>query len=569
MAVDYISLWVEQHERANRRKEIWNDGRSFWEDPRNIRRFVDRLMAGEGSRVEGQLAAMQIPVGSTVLDIGAGPGSLAVPLALAGCRVTVVEPSAGMRAAMEEYREAAGAPEIRVIPSRWEDADPGEVGRHDVVVASFSLGLDDIDLSLKKIDSAAKRAVHLFWFLTPPAWTRANIVLWPELHGGEFAFEPTADLLWNCLCQLEIHPNITVEHVKKGQCYPTMEEVVADYCRRLHVRDDDGREIVTSFVRERLMQTEAGFCVPGTSKTAHIWWEKGSREPDCARWDRMCHTDPGTAIDYISLWDGQHARSLAQKEKMGEGSGKFWSNQDVVDRFVRNLISGDRSRIEDQIAGMLIPPGSSVLDIGAGPGTLAVPLALAGCRVTVVEPSVPMGEAMEDYRRMVNAPAIRAIRSRWEDVSPEEAGVHDVVVASRSLSMGDIRDSLLKMDAAARRAVHLYWFLPSLSGAGGSVELWPALHGEPYCEEAGADVLWNALCQIGIYADLQVETKGRRRCYSSLEELKQDYYNRLSATEDWQREIVDAFLLERAAPEGSGHVVPGHSRSVHIWWEKE
>jgi|GEM_PF-5857563 len=54
-----------------------------------------------------------------------------------------------------------------------------------------------------------------------------------------------------------------------------------------------------------------------------------------------------------------------------------------------------------------------------------------------------------------------------------------------------------------------------------------------------------------------------------LEELKQDYYNRLSATEDWQREIVDAFLLERAAPEGSGHVVPGHSRSVHIWWEKE
>ncbi|NMC88412.1 MAG: class I SAM-dependent methyltransferase, partial [Methanomicrobiales archaeon] len=73
----------------------------------------------------------------------------------------------------------------------------------------------------------------------------------------------------------------------------------------------------------------------------------------------MCHTDPGTAIDYISLWDGQHARSLAQKERMGEGSGKFWSNQDVVDRFVRNLISGDRSRIEDQIAGMLIPPGSS------------------------------------------------------------------------------------------------------------------------------------------------------------------------------------------------------------------
>ncbi|MEG3055923.1 MAG: class I SAM-dependent methyltransferase [Methanoculleus sp.] len=172
---------------------------------------------------------MQIPVGSTVLDIGAGPGSLAVPLALAGCRVTVVEPSAGMRAAMEEYREAAGAPEIRVIPSRWEDADPGEVGRHDVVVASFSLGLDDIDRSLKKIDSAAKRAVHLFWFLTPPAWTRANIVLWPELHGGEFAFEPTADLLWNCLCRARDSPEYHGRAREEGTVLPDH----GGGCRRL------------------------------------------------------------------------------------------------------------------------------------------------------------------------------------------------------------------------------------------------------------------------------------------------------------------------------------------------
>jgi len=280
MAVDYIALWNEQHERANRQKEIRNEGRSFWEDPRNIRRFVDRLMTGDRSRIEGQLAAMQIPAGSTVLDIGAGPGSLAVPLALAGCDVTVVEPSAGMRAAMKEYREASGAPGIRVIPSRWEDADPGEVGRHDVVVASFSLGLDDIGPSLKKIDSAAKHAVHLFWFLTPPAWTRANVLLWPKLHGSEFTFEPMADLLWNSLCQLGIYPNIMVEHVEKGQRYPTVEEAVADYCRRLYVRDGWQREIVTSFVRERLVQTETGFCIPGTSKTAHIWWEKGFREPD-------------------------------------------------------------------------------------------------------------------------------------------------------------------------------------------------------------------------------------------------------------------------------------------------
>ena len=274
-------------------------------------------------------------------------------------------------------------------------------------------------------------------------------------------------------------------------------------------------------------------------------------------------------INYARLWDEQHARSLAQKKRMGEDRGKFWSNQDVVDRFVRNVISGDRSRIESQIAGMQIPPGSSVLDIGAGPGTLAVPLALAGCQVTTVEPSAPMGAAMEEYRRLVNAPPIREIRSRWEDVSPEEAGVHDVVVASRSLIMGDIRNSLLKMDAAAKRAVHLYWFISSPPSSGGNDELWPALHGEPYHGEANADVLWNVLCQLGIYANVKVETRDRDRCYSGFDEMREDYYNRLSVKEDWQREIVDAFLLDRAVSEGSGYIVPGRSRSAHIWWEKD
>ena len=274
------------------------------------------------------------------------------------------------------------------------------------------------------------------------------------------------------------------------------------------------------------------------------------------------------AVDYCRLWDEQHARSVAQKEKMGEGGGKFWSDPGVVDRFVQNVISGDPSRIQKQIAEMQIPPGASVLDIGAGPGALAVPLALAGCPVTTVEPSEPMGAAMEQYRTMMHAPPIREIRKRWEDVTPEEAGVHDVVVASRSLIMGDIKNSLLKMDGAATAAVHLYWFLTPPSAVGGNEEMWPILHGEPYCSEANADILWNCLCQLGIYANVSVETREKSQHYASFSGIQEDYYNRLSVSEEWQRNIVDAFLLERAVREESGYVIPGVSRTAHIWWEK-
>ncbi|MDR3102259.1 MAG: class I SAM-dependent methyltransferase [Methanocalculaceae archaeon] len=274
-------------------------------------------------------------------------------------------------------------------------------------------------------------------------------------------------------------------------------------------------------------------------------------------------------IDYVSLWNEQHARSVVQKEKMGEGGGTFWSNQDVVDRFVRNVVFGESSRIEKQIAEMEIPPGSSILDIGTGPGTLAVPLAVAGCHVTTVEPSEPMSAAMETCRKMAGAPPIREIRKCWENVTLDEVGVHDVVIASRSLIMGDIGNCLLRMDAAARRVVHLYWFLVPPSSSGGNEELWPVLHGEPYCSEANADVLWNALCQLGIYANLTIETKGKSQWYADFAELTRDYYHRLSAHEEWQQCIVDAFLADRVVHERSRYAVPGLIRTAHIWWEKE
>ena len=114
--------------------------------------------------------------------------------------------------------------------------------------------------------------------------------------------------------------------------------------------------------------------------------------------------------------------------------------------------------------------------------------------------------------------------------------------------------------------MHLYWFLPAPSDSGGHAELWLELHGEPYCGEAGADVLWNALCQLGIYANMQVETKERNHRYANFEELRRDYYNRLSVAEDWQREIVDAFSLSGRFRKG--RVCCSGVRGLHIWWEK-
>ncbi len=268
------------------------------------------------------------------------------------------------------------------------------------------------------------------------------------------------------------------------------------------------------------------------------------------------------------MWNEQIARAFRQKRKIGEENGSFWDNSVNVDRYVRRLQNDDRGRVEKQLASMEIPQGSSVLDIGAGPGTLSVPLALSGCSVTVVEPSGPMIKGMEAYRALTNAPPIQVIQKTWEEVSLQEIGRHDVVIASLSLMMENIRGCILKMDASAYSAVHLFWFLlpPSLSR--GNKELWPLLHGEPYNYEPTADILWNVLFQLGIYANLTVESRSVCQAYTSVEEMHQDYYTRLLAKTDEQKDVLDRYLDERMLKTENGYVLPGMSKTAHIWWEK-
>ena len=83
-------------------------------------------------------------------------------------------------------------------------------------------------------------------------------------------------------------------------------------------------------------------------------------------------------------------RMRQSRIKWHRTSADIFSKQANVDQLVKSVIERSADRIKDQLAALSVPAGSTVLDIGAGPGTLAVPLAARGCRVTVVEPSLPM-----------------------------------------------------------------------------------------------------------------------------------------------------------------------------------
>ncbi|GGM11443.1 methyltransferase [Nakamurella endophytica] len=68
-------------------------------------------------------------------------------------------------------------------------------------------------------------------------------------------------------------------------------------------------------------------------------------------------------------------------------------------------------------------PGLHVLDVGGGSGTVAVPLALSGCRVTVIDTSIDALAILR--RRAVDA----GVADRVESVQADADGVGDVVAA--------------------------------------------------------------------------------------------------------------------------------------------
>jgi SAM-dependent methyltransferase len=220
-----------------------------------------------------RLAGMNIPDGSRVLDIGAGPGTYAIPLAKKGCRVTVVEPSPVMREMLEARMKKEKIRTITVIPKRWEDVEPAGLGApFDAVIASFSLTMMDMKAALEKMHACCTGSVHLFWFLTSPAWAQVNKDLWPHLHGGTFPGEPTADWLWQILCEMGIYAGIRPEPRLQPSRYATVDEAVEEFRLRLNCTTPAQEEIVRNYFQTVLVRDGDGFTLGTGTRTAYIWW---------------------------------------------------------------------------------------------------------------------------------------------------------------------------------------------------------------------------------------------------------------------------------------------------------
>jgi len=287
--------------------------------------------------------------------------------------------------------------------------------------------------------------------------------------------------------------------------------------------------------------------------------------------DQMCHQQETPVsipvLTWADRWTALKERHLKSVKISSEGD--FWLDPDNVKKYLENTRGEYAKVVAEQIRTMNIPPGATVLDIGSGPGTLAVPLAKRGAQVTVLEPAPLMCKALEEYRLQEHAPPIRIITQRLEDVSSEELqGPFDVIIASFSLTMIDIVEAVRKIQSISCGRVYLFWFLTPPSWADMMQELWPLIHIREYYPTPLADCLWNVLYEMRIYANLEVMEPAPPALYDTIEQAVRSASKRLGCTEEWQRRIVENYFSEHACltPDGK-YLAGGGHRSATIWWD--
>ena len=276
-------------------------------------------------------------------------------------------------------------------------------------------------------------------------------------------------------------------------------------------------------------------------------------------------TDP----DWNEVWktrQNQHALS-----KSADDSSHNWDKVENAERYDANSRIEYDARIRITLDGLDARRDSRVLDIGAGPGTLAIPLAPRVREITAVEPGVGMVAILRERAAKEGITNISCVQKCWEDVdiARDLGAPYDIVIASLSLTMEDIRAALLKMDAASRQYVCLYWFVDLPFWERMYADLWEPLHGSRYYAGPKADCLFNVLYQMGIYPHVEMLPLGKEYRFSSREELEAFFYRRFNARTAGQQEIVKEYLAPLIHTEGADSVVSGDSTFAKIWWEKK
>ncbi|MBN2198722.1 MAG: class I SAM-dependent methyltransferase [Candidatus Aminicenantes bacterium] len=252
---------------------------------------------------------------------------------------------------------------------------------------------------------------------------------------------------------------------------------------------------------------------------------------------------------WSSLWDRRLERWRESLRPSGAAPCRVptsWETEEEAWTYWENVQHFQRERI-DFLIGLLAPfRGKKILDIGSGPGVLALPLAEAGASVTAVDSSPAMLRVLEAKKNKSSLAAVSGLNLSWEDVDPgrDLAPPYDAVIASLSLTMRDIRASLLKMKAVCRGEVFLVWINGESTWEKHAARLCRLLHGTAFVRKPKARLLVKVVRELGGRPEIRTVPFPFVEIYSSKENALERLRKYFKADAPGHADILSRYLDE-------------------------
>jgi SAM-dependent methyltransferase len=211
--VDWIKRWGEIVEARDKQAARHSDS-GYWD------RRASSYARSTQARVDDFLRILEpyLSPTKTLIDVGAGTGRHAVPLAERLEWVTAVEPSEGMRS------HIAPRDNVTVIASSWEDA---EVAPADLVICSHVLyGIADPVPFVTKLERSARERVFVMMRESDLPHPAAEVRR--RLQRDQGARLPRFSELFMLLLQMGIAPDVDFLRYRITTRYSDLEEAVVD-----------------------------------------------------------------------------------------------------------------------------------------------------------------------------------------------------------------------------------------------------------------------------------------------------------------------------------------------------
>ncbi len=243
--LDWNQLW----KNARRQKSWTSKGAADWDQkaPSFAARNADSPFTSLF------LARLPLSPDLTVLDMGCGPGTLAIPVAEKVRAVTAVDYSPGMLAALQQRIVDQKITNIRPLLGAWED-DWRQLGLepHDLIIASRSLAVDDLAPALQKLNDYARKWVFIADRIAPtPFDPAAFAAIGRPFHSG-----PDYIYTINILYSMGIHPLVDILQLDGDTVFASRDAALQAYNWMIKDLNPIETAALRDYIESRIIQVD-------------------------------------------------------------------------------------------------------------------------------------------------------------------------------------------------------------------------------------------------------------------------------------------------------------------------